>query len=177
MNSDDWVFLDEMGVLLETVRRYGRNLPGQPVIGRASHGRIQRTTVVGALNQSGLGALMTLEGGMTGDAFRRYLEQVLIPSLRPGQTVVLDNLSAHKVKGVRSLIEAAGCHLLYLPPYSPDFNPIEYAWSLIKRHIQGTRSASPCEFDALLVHEASRITAATATAWITHCGYRLRSKI
>jgi len=165
-----------MGVLLETVRRYGRNYPGLPVIDRKIHGHVARLTVVGALSRNGLGALMTLEGGMTGDAFASYLEHILIPSLHPGQTVVMDNLSAHKVGPIRKLIEDAGCYLLYLPPYSPDLNPIEFAWSFIKRHIEGTRCPSQCDFDALLMKEVSLISSTIATAWITKCGYRLRSR-
>ena len=91
-------------------------------------GHWRTLTLLGALTVQGLRAPMTIESPTDGDVFLAYLEQVLCPQLQPGQVVIMDNLSAHKVDGVRSLIEARGAELLYLPPYSPDFNPIEQAW-------------------------------------------------
>ena len=108
-------------------RRYARAPRGQRVKEATPQGRWQILTMLAALTTRGLAAPMTIAAPTDGDIFRAYLEQVLCPRLRPGQVVVMDNLSAHKVAGVRQQIEAAGARLLYLPPYSPDFNPIEQA--------------------------------------------------
>ena len=124
---------------------------------------------------AGLSALMTHDGSTTGDIFLAYLEHVLLPTLNPGQTIVLDNLTAHKVSAVRTLVEIAKCHLLYLPPYSPDFNPIEYAWAFIKKHIEGVKFNSRDDFDKRLVYEANYINSYTAVRWILRTGYRVCS--
>jgi transposase len=163
--------------LLESIRRYGRSLQGTPVIGRLQGGRIQRVTVVGSLSTAGIGPLMTINGSLTGEAFLQYLADILLPSLHPGQTIVMDNLSAHKVSGVRQLIEAAQCHLRYLPPYSPDLNPIELAWAKMKHFLEGRSCASFVAFDTLLIDAVSTISQDHATAWIRKCGYRFISNI
>src|SRR5450759_5681519 len=114
-------------------RRYGRAPRGERVREAMPAGHWSTLTLLGAMSAEGLLATMTVESSTDGDVFLAYLEQVLCPRLEPGQVVVMDNLSAHKVEGVRRLIEARGAQLLYLPPYSPDFNPIEQAWSKVKQ--------------------------------------------
>ncbi len=113
-------------------RRYGRATRGERVHEGTPAGHWRTLTVLGAIRQSGWVAAMTIEAATDGDIFQAYLEQVLCPQLRPGDIVVMDNLSAHKVAGVRELIEQAGAGVLYLPPYSPDFNPIEMCWAKFK---------------------------------------------
>ena len=126
------VFIDETGASTKMARRYGRARRGQRCRAPIPHGHWKTTTFTGALRLGGMTAPMVLDGPMNGVAFQAYVGQVLVPTLTPGDIVVMDNLPAHKGASVRSLIEAAGAHLLYLPPYSPDFNPIENAFSKLK---------------------------------------------
>ena len=126
------VFVDETGANTKLVRTRGRGPKGRRVYGKAPWGHWQTTTFVGALRAGGITAPMVLDGPMDGPAFLAYVRQVLAPSLAPGDIVVLDNLGAHKVSGVRAAIEAVGATLRYLPPYSPDLNPIELAFAKLK---------------------------------------------
>ena len=126
------VFLDESGVTTEMTRRYGWAPRPQRVSEAVPAGHWRTLTVLAALTLDGMLASMTIESPTDGDVFLAFLEQVLGPKLQPGHVVVLDNLSAHKIEGVRQLIESRGAQLLYLPPYSPDFNPIENAFAKLK---------------------------------------------
>jgi len=126
------VFIDETGLSTKMARLRGRSLCGQRCRSAVPHGHWKTTTFTGALRLSGMTAPMVLDGPMNGAAFLAYVEQVLVPTLSSGDTVIMDNLPAHKADGVRQAIEAAGGRLLYLPPYSPDFNPIEMAFSKLK---------------------------------------------
>ena len=119
------VFIDETGATTKMARLRGRAKRGERCRAAIPHGHWKTTTFTGALRLSGMTAPMVLDGPMTGTAFVAYVEQVLVPTLSPGDIVILDNLPAHKVTGVRSAIEAVGAEVRYLPPYSPDFNPIE----------------------------------------------------
>jgi transposase len=126
------VFIDETSLSTKMARRYGRSLRGQRCRSGVPHGHWKTTTFTGALRLTGMTAPMVLDGPMNGVAFRAYVEQVLVPTLSPGDIVVMDNLPAHKAEGVRAAIETAGASLCFLPPYSPDFNPIEMAFSKLK---------------------------------------------
>ena len=126
------VFIDETGASTKMARLRGRSRRGQRCRAAIPHGHWKTTTFTAGLRLDGLSAPMLLDGPMHGAAFLAYVEQVLAPELKPGDIVVMDNLPAHKVKGVRQGIEGAGASLLYLPPYSPDFNPIEMAFSKLK---------------------------------------------
>jgi transposase len=125
MDPARFVFLDETGVTTKMTRLYGRAPRGERLIGAVPHGHWRTTTFIAGLRQSGVIAPLVLDGPMTGAAFRAYVEQALAPTLRPGDVVVMDNLAAHKVAGIEEAIVAAGASVLYLPPYSPDLNPIE----------------------------------------------------
>ena len=127
------MFLDESGASTQMTRNYGRALRGERVREGTPNSHWRTVTMLAALTRRGLRSPMTIESATDGDVFLAYLEQVLCPQLLPGQVVIMDNLAAHKVAGVRAFIEGAGARLLYLPPYSPDFNPIEQAWSKIKQ--------------------------------------------
>ena len=118
MDASRFVFLDETGTATNMTRRYGRCPRGARLVDATPHGHWQTTTFVAGLRGNGLAAPLVLDGPMTGEVFRAYVEQMLVPSLAPGDVVVMDNLAAHKVSGVREAIEAAGASLLYLPPYS-----------------------------------------------------------
>jgi transposase len=126
------IFLDETGVATDLARTRGRGLRGQRVIGKIPYGHWKTTTFLAGLRCDGIVAPFVVDAPMDGDIFLAYVEQVLVPSLRKNDIVILDNLPAHKVDGVRERIEAAGAKLLYLPPYSPDLNPIEQAFSKFK---------------------------------------------
>jgi transposase len=125
MDPARFVFLDETGTATNMTRRYGRSRSGTRLIAAVPHGHWCTTTFIAGLRQSGIVAPPVLDGPITGPAFRAYVEQFLAPALAPGDVVVLDNLAAHRVDGVRQAIAAAGAAILYLPPYSPDLNPIE----------------------------------------------------
>lgn len=167
------MFLDESGVTTEMTRRYGRAPRGERVAEGAPAGRWRTLTLLGALTAEGMLASMTVESPTDGDVFLAYLEQVLGPRLQPGYVVVMDNLAAHKVAGVRQLIEARGAQLLYLPPYSPDFNPIEQAWSKIKQLLRGAKARWVEALEQAAAQAIAAITADNAAAWFAHCGYGL----
>jgi len=126
------VFIDETGLNTKMARLRGRSLKGERCRAAIPHGHWKTTTFTGALRLTGMTAPMVLDSAMNGDAFRAYVEQVLAPTLCPGDVVIMDNLPAHKAAGIRETIEAVGAELRYLPPYSPDFNPIENAFSKLK---------------------------------------------
>ena len=132
MEADRFVFLDETGASTNMVRRCGWGPKGERLVDAAPHGPWRTTTFVAGVRASGIIAPFVLDGPMTGDAFRLYVEQVLAPALEPGDTVMMDNLSVHKVAGVKEAIRAAGASVLYLPSYSPDFNPIEQLFAKFK---------------------------------------------
>ena len=123
------VFIDETGTSTNMARLRGRCRRGQRLIGKVPHGHWKITTFVAALRHDAITAPFVIDEPMTGEIFRVYLKRCLVPTLKPGDTVVMDNLSAHKNDEVRSIIEAAGAQLRYLPPYSPDLNPIEMAFA------------------------------------------------
>ena len=126
------VFIDETGASTKMARLYGRSRRGTRCIASIPHGHWKTTTFVGALRQSGMTAPMVLDGAMDGATFLSYIGQVLVPTLKPGDIVVMDNLPAHKPDQVRAAIAASGAKIRYLPPYSPDLNPIEMAFSKLK---------------------------------------------
>jgi transposase len=126
------VFLDEMGARTDLTPRYGRAPKGERLYARAPQGHWKSTTFIAALRHDGLTAPMVTDGPLNGALFIRYVEQFLCPTLQPGDMIVMDNLAAHKVKGVTAAIEACGAKVLYLPPYSPEFNPIEQVFAKLK---------------------------------------------
>jgi transposase len=144
------VFIDETGATTKMARLYGRALRGERCRAAVPHGHWKTTTFTAGLRIGGLAAPMILDGPMDGSAFRAYVTQVLVPELAPGDTVIMDNLPAHKVRGVRNAIEAAGAKLIYLPPYSPDFNPIEMAFAKLKAFLRAAAARTiPDLWDAL----------------------------
>jgi transposase len=132
LDPERLVFIDETGTSTNMARLRGRAPRGERLIGKIPHGHWKTTTFVAGLRSTALTAPCVIDGPMNGNAFIAYVEQILAPSLKSGDIVVLDNLSAHKVPGVREAIVAAGATLLYLPPYSPDFNPIEQLFAKLK---------------------------------------------
>jgi transposase len=137
MDPAAFVFLDETGATTNMVRRYGWAPRGERLVDAAPHGHWKTTTFLAGLRSTGIIAPLVLDGPMTGEAFLAYVEQFLAPALLPGDVVVMDNLAAHKVAGVREAIAAAGASVLYLPPYSPDLNPIEQVFAKLKALLRG----------------------------------------
>ena len=132
IKADQLVFIDETGTATNMARRYGRCRRGERLNAKLPHGHWKTTTFVAGLRVGGITAPCVIDGPMNGLTFRAYIEQFLTPTLKPGDIVIMDNLAAHKVEGVREAIEAAGATLRYLPPYSPDLNPIEQVFAKLK---------------------------------------------
>jgi transposase len=165
------IFIDEAAAKTNMTRTRGRAPRGQRVIERVPHGHWQTTTMIAAIRTSGACAPAVVTGATDGDVFRSYVQHVLVPELRPGDVVVLDNLQAHKAAGVQQMIESAGAMLLYLPPYSPDYNPIENMWSKVKQHL---RSIAARTYEALLKAIADALATVTPSdcrGFFRHCGY------
>lgn len=165
------MFLDESGVTTEMTRRYGWAPRPERVSAAVPAGHWRTLTVLAALTVEGVLASMTIESPTDGDVFLAFLEQVLGPRLEPGHIVILDNLGAHKVKGVRELIESRGAQLLYLPPYSPDFNPIEQAWSKMKQLLRAVKARLLHQLEPAIAQAIAAITPQNAQAFFLHCGY------
>jgi transposase len=168
------VFVDESGVTTEMTRRYGWAPPPERVSEAVPAGHWRTLTVLAALTLEGMLASMSIESPTDGDVFVAFVEQVLGPRLQPGHIVILDNLGAHKVEGVRRLIESRGAQLLYLPPYSPDFNPIEQAWSKLKQLLRGVKARGLDQLEPAIAQTIAAITPQNAQAFFRHCGYGVR---
>jgi transposase len=164
------IFLDESGVTTQMTRGYARASGGRRVHEATPGGHWKILTILSALSLGGLLATMTIEEATDGDIFLAYLEQVLGPKLRPGNVVVMDNLSAHKVAGVEQLIQAAGAELLYLPPYSPDLNPIEKAWAKLKQLLRSAKARTAEALHQAIAELLPQITPQNAQAWFRHTG-------
>jgi transposase len=165
------VFLDETWATTNMARRYGRAPRGQRALDAVPHGRWRTTTVVAALRADGVTAPLVLEGAINGQSFLAYLEQFLAPALRPGDVVVLDNLGSHKVAGVREAVEAAGATLRYLPPYSPDLNPIEQIFAKLKALPRQAAARTTEGLWAAVGQALRRFPPAECARYLAHCGY------
>jgi transposase len=169
------VFLDETWAATNMSRRYGRSRRGQRLVAKVPHGHWKTTTFVAALRQDSLTAPTVVDGAMNGPIFLAYVQQQLVPTLRPGDIVVMDNLSAHKVAGVREAITSVGAKVVYLPPYSPDLNPIELVFSKLKWL---TRSAAERTIDGLwafLGRVLDHFPPDECRRYFQHCGYATQS--
>lgn len=167
------VVLDETSTQTTMTRARGRAPRGTRVVGVVPRNHGANVTCLVAMGPTGMHAPCVFEGAVTGDLFVRWLRRWLVPTLPRGTTVVLDNLSVHRHTEVRAVIAAAGCHLISLPPYSPDFNPIEQAFSKLKAHLRGVAARA---FDPLLDAIGtglSRITPADIVGYYRHCGFNL----
>jgi transposase len=165
------VFIDEAGSHIGRTRDYARAPCGERAHGTVPRNRGEVTTMLGALDIRGVRAMMTVEGATDGEVFETFLERVLLRKLRPGDIVVLDNVGAHKPENVRRLIERAGARVLYLPPYSPDLNPIELCWSKLKAALKDFGARTRDALDAAIKRAMDLIGADDAAAWFRHCGY------
>ncbi len=152
-------------------RLYARAPKGERAYGKVPRNRGKNTTLLASMSVRGMGPCLAVEGATTKTVFETYVEQVLVPSLRAGQVVILDNLSSHKGDRVRELIEGVGCSLLYLPPYSPDFSPIEEAFSKIKALLRKSAARVRGALVETIGWAISRVTPEDAVGFFGHCGY------
>jgi transposase len=165
------VFVDECGTHTSMTRRRARAPRGTRARGAVPRNRGPVTTLIAGLSLAGMSPAMTVVGGTTAAVFATYLETVLIPALQPGQVVVVDNVGAHKPDRMRSLVEAAGCRLIFLPAYSPDLSPVEEAFSKIKTVVKAAAARTRAALDAAIAAALAAVTAGDAAGWFAHAGY------
>jgi transposase len=164
-------FLDEIGTHLGLTRLYGRAAPGVRVVEATPGYSGPHYSAVASLSLQGVAAPWVLEGSIDGPAFLAYVTQVLAPTLKKGDVVILDNLQAHKSDAIRAAIEARGARLVFLPPYSPDLNPIEKCWAKVKAYLRKVKART---YEALVEALAAALRSVSpqdAAAWFAHCGY------
>jgi transposase len=172
INLEKLVFIDESGAKTNMTRLYGRAKQGQRAVDDAPSGHWCTTTMISSMRLDGSTACMVVDGATNKDIFKAYVEQILLPTLETGDIVVMDNLSAHKNQKVRDLIESVGARLWFLPPYSPDLNPIEKMWRKIKAILRTLKART----EELLINAIAKaldaITASDAKGWFKSCGYQ-----
>ncbi len=163
--------MDETGTNVTMTPLYSRALVGERAIGKAPRNHRTNLTVVGAIALDGIRCLMAYEGGTTRKAFLHFVRDALVPSLKSGDVVVMDNLGAHYSEGVREAIEAVGASVLYLPPYSPELNPIEHTWSKLKALLRRAEARTLKTLAAALSVSSTEISKSDLSGWFNHCGY------
>jgi transposase len=171
LDLEKLVFYDESGINAAMARRYGRCLQGERLVDSEPGGPWRSYTLLAAVRLAGVVAPMVLDGPVNGESFASYIEQFLVRELEPGDIVIMDNLPAHKSQRVTDAIERVGCTLAYLPPYSPDFNPIENMWSKTKALL---RKAAARTFDTVVDAVKGALLAVTpddCDGYFSHCGY------
>ena len=167
------MFLDETGSNVAMTRRYGRSPRGHRVYGSVPHRRGKNLTVIGAVSAAGVVCHHALDGGVRGATFLASVTDVLLPALRPGQVVVVDNLSSHKAKAVRAAFAEARVGVRYLPRYSPEWNPTGLCWSKVEAHLRGVAARTRERLREAVAEALARVSRAEVRSWIRHCGYRL----
>jgi transposase len=171
LNPERVVFLDETATATNMERRYGRAPRGERCRIAVPHGHYKTITVTAALRASGPFAVELMDGATNGKRFLSYVTDTLVPALKPGDTVVMDNLAAHKVTGVRQTIEAAGARLLYLPPYSPDFNPIENTFAKLKALLRSAAARTVPDLWAAIREAFTRFKSDECRNYLAAAGY------
>lgn len=166
------MFIDETSANTKMARTHGWAPRGERCLAAIPHGHWHTVTFIGGLRHDGMIAPWIIDGPMTRDAFTVYVEQVLVPSLRPGDVVIMDNLAAHKSPRINLAIRKAGARLRYLPPYSPDMNPIENAFSKMKARLRSAAARTFSQLTAAVANAITIITPADCAHYFTHAGYR-----
>jgi transposase len=169
------IFIDESGFRLGSPPHYGWAPVGQKSPGKSVQGAWETITMIGAIGLEGFRGFMTIDAGTSGDVFRAFVQHELRPSLRPGDLVVMDNLSAHKDVQAIEMIRSAGADVLYLPPYSPEYNPIERAWAKMKGLLRRLDTLTRQAFDDAVAKVMDAITPSDIRAWTAFAGYKLAS--
>jgi transposase len=173
VEAERLVFVDEMGTSTSLSPLYAWAPKGERAHWSVPRNRGPNTTLLSSMTLEGMGSSLTVEGATTSVIFEAYVEQVLAPTLRRGQVVVMDNLSAHKGERIKELIEGRGCELIYLPSYSPDFNPIEEAFSKIKGLVRKAQARTKEALVEAIGSALSAVTSGDARSFFEHCGYRM----
>lgn len=166
------IFLDECGTNTKMARLYGRSKRGERCRAAIPHGHWKTTTLVAGLSTDGIVAPMILDGALDGEMFSAYVKTLLVPCLMPGDIVIMDNLPAHKVSSARQAIEATGAALIFLPPYSPDFNPIEKAINQIKADLKRAAARTKKQLDEAIAKAIDLVTPENARNYFASCGYQ-----
>jgi len=172
VDADRLVFVDEMGSNVSLSPTYAWSCKGKRALGSAPRNWRKNVTLLASITRRGTGPCLAVEGSTTREVFEAYLEHVLAPTLSPGQVMVMDNLWAHKGGRVREIVEGRGCELLYLPPYSPDFDPIEQAFSKVKGLLRRVEARTRESLIEAMGRALSTLTARDAQGFFGHCGYR-----
>ena len=171
MDLRRFVFYDESGARTNMTRLYGRTLGGERLIDATPHGHWAITSILSSFRLDGSTAAMSLEGPTDRPAFETYVERVLLPTLQPGDIVVVDNLAPHRSPRATKLIQQVGAELWFLPPYSPDYNPIEKMWSKIKAYLRKAKARTKQALEAAIAAALHSITPQDALGWFRLCGY------
>jgi len=174
LDIDKLVFLDECSVNTGMTRLYARGMSNERVVDYTPDVRFERISLLSSVRINGDTVPLVFEGSVNGDLFKEYISQCLVPTLRKGDIVIMDNLTSHKVKGVVEPIAAAGASVLYLPPYSPDLNPIEMMWSKIKAHLRKIRADSSALLQDTIAQALDCVSTSDITGWFAHNGYSMR---
>jgi len=173
MDIDKLIFLDESSINTGMTRLYGRSSSNARVIDYTPDVRFERTSILSSIRANGEMVPLVFEGSLNGELFKEYISECLVPTLHEGDIVIMDNLSSHKVKGVMEAIIAAGANVVYLPPYSPDLNPIEMMWSKIKAYLRKVKARTNELLETAIAEALDRVTASDILAWFAENGYRI----
>lgn len=171
MRLDKLVFLDESGVNIDETRRYGRAWHKERVVDTTPLNTPKRTTILSSIRMDGTMCDSVFSGALNGNIFLSYVQDQLIPTLAEGDIVIMDNLRCHKVEGIQEAIEKVGAHVLYLPPYSPDLNPIEMLWSKIKSILRGLKPRCIDDLLLMISDAFNQVSLFDIAGWFSHCGY------
>ncbi len=171
ISPDDMIFIDETGVHCGMETAYARAPQGARAISSSPFNKGKKFTLIGAISKNQLEASLQVEGAVDGYIFSFFIENILLPVLRPGQYVIMDNLTAHKIHEIRELIESKGAYLVYLPPYSPEFNPIEMLWSKFKQYLKKKKARISEILDIYITESLNFISKTDLENWFKHCGY------
>jgi transposase len=173
LDVEHFKFLDESSINIDLTRLYGRAAPGERVVDSVPQPSGPQTTTLAVIGWTGISAPLVLSGSVNGTVFYGYIEQCVVPILQPGDILFMDNLSAHKVAGLEELIRLRGACLIYLPPYSADFNPIELAWAKVKTILRRLKARTLPHLIDALKQALLTITTQDIHAWFAHCGYAI----
>jgi transposase len=176
IDPDDLIFIDETGSNIAMCRQYARSPKGERIHDTRPSKRKGNVTIIGALSISGIVAAMTINGSADGAVFLAYTTEILVPQLRPGNVVVMDNINIHKVAGIKQAIESVGARLINLPEYSPDLNPIEECWSKVKAILRTVAARTLETLEQAITQALASVTEKDAIGWFTHAGYCIASE-
>jgi transposase len=170
-STENLIFIDETGSVLNMTLPYGRSLEGERAFASCPVSKGERISTIGALSTEGLKASMSFEGTLNGTVFLSFLKNILIPELKSGDVVICDNAATHKVANVKELIESKGARMVYLPPYSPEFSPIELCWSKFKHFLRKAKARTKESLHQAISEAVNTITKENSKGWFEHCGY------